>query len=253
MKRLSTQTLRELVYTAIVDAMVNGELKPGDRVRDADIAEQLGVSRTPVREALRQLEDQGLIRTFRGSRTEVAPVDERSARDAYILCAGLFGLAARLGVPHITPADLEDMEKANREFQRAKRAQDTLEAIDADYRFVLVLVRAAGNSELERMIRSLLPKIRLLDYRFVVQADVKQSAMEHAAIIAACRAGDQDEAARLVEINMLPRDGTSDLEHTEDLPRANGAKPPRQSRTTGAAAADAAAASLPSADAPQAK
>jgi DNA-binding GntR family transcriptional regulator len=204
MKHLSTQSLRELVYGALLDAMVNGELKPGDRVRDQEIAQQLGVSRTPVREALRQLEDQGLIRTFRGSRTEVAPIDEKTATQAVVVTAGLFAFAARLGVPRLTDVEIVEMEAADRDYQRAKRGRDLLEAIEADYRFHMVLVRASGNAELERMISSLLPKIRLLDYRYVSRVDVQHSARQHRAIIAACRRGDALETARLVEANLLP-------------------------------------------------
>jgi DNA-binding GntR family transcriptional regulator len=225
MKLLSTQSLRELVYGALLDAMVNGELKPGDRVRDQEIALQLGVSRTPVREALRQLEDQGLIRTFRGSRTEVAPIDEKTAIQAVVVTAGLFAFAARLGVPRLTDVEIAEMEAADRDYQRAKRGRDLLEAIEADYRFHMVLVRASGNAELERMISSLLPKIRLLDYRYVSRVDVQRSARQHRAIIAACRRGDALETARLVEANLLPEGNppAADVLHVvadpEDPPR----------------------------------
>src|SRR4051812_6248675 len=95
---LRRDSLSERAYHALLDAIVHGDLAAGERLRDHDLATQLGVSRTPVREALRRLEDEGLVETVPGAYSRVAPIDVDGVRQAFPVLASLHGLAARLGV-----------------------------------------------------------------------------------------------------------------------------------------------------------
>ena len=89
------------------------------QLKDAELAEWLGLSRTPIREALARLEEYGLVETKPKSYTRVAPLSARDARDAFTVYAALEALAASLGVPRLTGADLETMRAANRDFADA--------------------------------------------------------------------------------------------------------------------------------------
>src|SRR6185437_6862102 len=122
-----------------------GELEPGRRVRDQDIAEQLGVSRTPVREALQRLEDEGLVETRRGSLTRIMALDTEAARDAFPVVALLHALATRLATPHMGLDDLDALRQANRDLAAAMSANDVMAALASDDRFHLCFLECSGN------------------------------------------------------------------------------------------------------------
>src|SRR5579862_5739945 len=110
---LETTSLRERVYEALRQALICGELAPGARLRDAELAARLGVSRTPIREALQRLEDEGLVETSPRASTRVTPLDARAVREAFPVVATLHALATRHAVPRVTAADLAAMRAAN--------------------------------------------------------------------------------------------------------------------------------------------
>ena len=181
---------------------MHGRLPPGQRLRDQELAEQLGVSRTPVREALRRLEDEGLVESERNAFTRVAPVRPERIADAFPVVAALQGLAARLGVPGLTRDDIATLERHDADRTAALRAADVLEAIAADDRFHAVLITAARNAEIERLLDRVMPHIRRLDLLHFT-ALTKRADDNHADIIAACRDGEAWEAGRLVEQSFL--------------------------------------------------
>jgi DNA-binding GntR family transcriptional regulator len=204
LRDVSQATLAERAYASLLDAIVSGGLPPGHRLRDQELAEQLGVSRTPVREALRRLEDEGLVETARNSFTRVAPVRPDRIADAFPVVAALHGLAARLGVPALTKQDIARMERHDAERTAALRRGDVLAAIAADDRLHGVLLAAARNEEIERLLKRVMPHIRRLDIihftALTQHADVDDG---HAEIIDACRSGDAWEAGRLTEESFL--------------------------------------------------
>jgi DNA-binding GntR family transcriptional regulator len=203
-RTLRHESLADRAYVALLDAIVSGELEPGRRLRDQELATNLGVSRTPVREALRRLEDEGLVESARNAYTRVAPVRPERIADAFPVVAALQALAARLGVPALSGADLERMERHDAERTAALRAGDVLGAIAADDRFHAVLLEASGNVEIERVLARVMPHIRRLDLlHFTELTRRADAAGDHADILAACRRGDAWEAARLVEQSFL--------------------------------------------------
>src|SRR5579884_872618 len=123
-QKLESASLRERVYATLRDAIVSGELAPGARLRDQELAGSLGVSRTPVREALQRLEDEGLVETSPRASTRVAPLDARAARDAFPVVAALHALATRYAVRRLTPADIARMRAANERLARLIAAPD---------------------------------------------------------------------------------------------------------------------------------
>ena len=121
---LERPILRESVYGRLRDWIVEGSLEPGEQLRDQELAERLGVSRTPVREALRRLEDEGLVETASNRWTRVKAVDLGEAKRIYPILHALGLLALELAFPRLTKVDLEEMKAANRDLQKALEAHD---------------------------------------------------------------------------------------------------------------------------------
>jgi DNA-binding GntR family transcriptional regulator len=203
MRTLPRSSLADQAYAALLDAIVRGELAPGTRLRDTELAATLGTSRTPVREALRRLVDEGLVETAPNAATRVTPIDVDTAAEAFPVVAALQALATRLGVPALTRTDDARMERADLDREAALTAGDVRAAIAADDRFHGVLVDAARNRELDRTLTRLMPKVRRLDSIHFAELARSGARGNHPAILDACRRRAADEAADLVEANFL--------------------------------------------------
>ena len=116
--------LRDEVYARLCDAIVDGTFQPGEQLRDGEIAEWLGVSRTPVREAVLRLARTGLVVSIPGRSTVVAGVEPQTIQDAQDVVAMMHELAIRTAIPFIRPGDIEVMRRANRRFEVALAAGD---------------------------------------------------------------------------------------------------------------------------------
>jgi DNA-binding GntR family transcriptional regulator len=195
--------LRDQAYAQLRDAILDGTLEPGEQLKDVELAEWLGLSRTPIREALARLEEYGLVETKPNSYTRVAPLSASDARDAFTVYAALEALAASLGVPRLDETDLQTMRGANHDFAAALAAADVGAAIAADDRFHGVLVQAAANREIARSLERVLPKIRRLERARFGSLAGRRSVEQHERIIALCAAGEADRVAEAVRENWL--------------------------------------------------
>jgi DNA-binding GntR family transcriptional regulator len=195
--------LRERVYHLLQQAIVTGELRPGQRVRDVDLATQFGVSRTPVREALQRLEDEGLVETLPGALTRIVPLDTQAAREAFPVVAVLHALATRLAVEHLSDHDLTALQRANDALARALETNDVIAAIQADDAFHAIFVHVACNTEIQRTLERLMPKVRRLEIAQFGSLAGRSSVLQHQAIIAACEQRQPMQAADLTEQNWL--------------------------------------------------
>jgi len=195
--------LRDQAYARLRDAILDGTLEPGEQLKDAELAEWLGLSRTPIREAVARLEEHGLVETAPNRYTRVAPLSARDARDAFPVVAALQALAASLGVPGLTANDLELMRAANRDFAKALRAADVDGAVAADDRFHAVLVLASANREIARSLARLMPKIRRLERARFGSLPGRRSVEQHERIVALCAAGKAEQATAAVRENWL--------------------------------------------------
>ena len=135
--------LRDEVQARLRAAIVDGTLAPGEQVRDGDIAHWLGVSRTPVREALLELANAGLVHTTPGRATIISPIEPRAIRDARDVVAAMHRLAALGAVPRLDREAIERMRAANRLFRAAVGRGDIDGAIAADELFHGVLVEGS--------------------------------------------------------------------------------------------------------------
>ena len=199
----SRTLLRDQAYVRLRDAILNGTLEPGEQLKDAEIAEWLGLSRTPILEALARLEEYGLVETAPNRYTRVTPLTAGDARDAFTVVAALHSLAALLGVPRVEESELATMRKANEDFAAALRANDVDRALAADDRFHSVLVQASANREIARSLERLTPKVTRLERARFGSLAGGRSIEQHDEIIVLCASGQAEAAARAVRENWL--------------------------------------------------
>ncbi|MDQ0158167.1 GntR family transcriptional regulator [Alkalibacillus salilacus] len=208
MKKKTFQTierpsLREQVYQQIKDAIVRLELEPGQKVRDQTLASDFAVSRTPVREALRRLEDEGLVEAKPGSVTKVAEIDEQEVKQATKVVASLHALAAKEACPMLTQTDLDELVTINDNLAKCLEEQDLTEAVKCDDQFHQVFLSRAGNHEIMRALEPVQPKIRRLEFAKFKSVDGINSVSDHQEIIEACYNQDANLVTTLVEQNWL--------------------------------------------------
>src|SRR3989440_5788899 len=220
LEKIDRIPLRERVYQLVQRAIISGELHPGQRVRDLDLAAQLGVSRTPVREALQRLEDEGLVETLPGASTRIVPLDTQAAREAFPVVAVLHALATRLAVETLTEHDLASLRQTNESLVAALEAGDVTRAVQADDRFHEVFVRASTNREVQHTLDRLMPKVRRLEYAQFGSLAGHTSVLQHQAIIAASEQRLAAQAASLTEQNWLNLGHLIDQSLDDNHPRS---------------------------------
>jgi DNA-binding GntR family transcriptional regulator len=195
--------LREHAFHALRAAIVDGTLTPGEKLVDTELCAWLGVSRTPVREALAHLEKTGLVQIKPGRRTVVAPLDARAAVEAQAVAASMHELAARAAVPLLGEEHAAAMDRANASFQDALGTGDVDAAIAADDAFHRVFVELAGNHMVAAIIEDVTPLLRRMErVRFGALAG-RSSVAQHRSIVQLARAGDAEGAATVVRANWL--------------------------------------------------
>jgi DNA-binding GntR family transcriptional regulator len=164
-------------------------------VRDTELAAWLGVSRTPVREALLRLGGTGLVRAAPGRSTVVAEIDLAEVRDAHAVVAQMHRLAGVESVGRITPDHLSRMREANDRFRAAIEAHDTDAALAADDDFHGVAVEVAANRALATVLDQFSPVVRRLERRRFASHAGAESVALHDRLVEACAAGDAGAAA----------------------------------------------------------
>lgn len=191
--------LRDDVYARLREAIVDGTFAPDEQLRDAEIAAWLGVSRTPVREALLELARSGLVLSTPGRSTVVAPIEVDAVRDARAVVAALHALAVRAAVPRLTADDIERMRRANTDFAAAHASGDTDAALRADAVFHEIAVAASGNAVIRSVLAQYEPVLQRAERLRFASAEGSDSVARHEALIARCAAGDAEGAARVAE------------------------------------------------------
>ncbi|MFC8830666.1 GntR family transcriptional regulator [Streptomyces sp. NPDC057137] len=198
---VSRSLLRENAYKALRDAIVDGILTPGERLNDSDLVEWLGISRTPIREALTRLEQTGLVRTKPGRYTIVSPLDLRAARGAQSVTAAMHELAVREALPNLSTAELDAMRDANTRFASALNRNDVDAALAADDVFHGVAVTASANQALRAVLEQFTPVLRRVERLRFSSLSGRGSVAQHDRIVELCAAGDVDGAAAATRAN----------------------------------------------------
>lgn len=192
---LDRNLLREGVHQRLRDAIVDGTLAPGEQLRDQELAAWLGVSRTPVREALLRLAESGLVEARPGRSTTVTPLDPRATREARDVVAAMHQVAVREAVPALTETDLETMREAAERFRVAWEAGDTEAALAADDALHGVPVAVAGNRAVAAVLDQFTPLLRRAErLRFSTLAG-RESVDLHDRLLALCAQGEAEQAS----------------------------------------------------------
>jgi len=192
------QRFSDVAYDRLRDAMITGELAPGEKLKDGQLAARLGLSRTPVREALARLTDAGLVESKPGVHTRVTTLNQHDVETTLAVLQVLDELAVRTAVPRLGRQDLSLMRQAQRDFEKAVKREDVGAALKADDKFHGVVLAAANNPVLTRLIDLIHPQVHRIIYRkFSTLLGGRDTVEHHARLLELCEAGDSDLAARL--------------------------------------------------------
>lgn len=201
--QLRTTSLTSVVHAEIMRLIQAGELRPGDKVSELVLAQALGISRGPVREALRALEGSGLVLLKKNRGFFVRTVSRAEAADLYEVRAALDGLVGRLAAANASDAQIAALEVQLGPMQAAAEAGDVAAYYPLNLAFHELLIEAAGNAALAATNRRLIDELHLLRQVSLAQGGLDASTDEHRAIIEAIRARDAEGAATRMQRHVM--------------------------------------------------
>lgn len=176
--------LRDVVFNTLRNAILRGDLKPGERLMEMHLANKLGVSRTPIREAIRMLEHEGLAVTIPRKGAQVAKMTEKDLQDVLEIRDALDELAVSMAAERMTPEQLLELKDAMKDFEIATRSGDVRRIVEADEDFHNVIYRMANNPKLENIVNNMREQTYRYRYEYVKGNSTNhQLVEEHAKII----------------------------------------------------------------------
>ena len=195
-------TAKEAAFNQLQHWIIDGTLQPGEKLNDLEIAQALGVSRTPVRESLQLLETQGFVKMYPGKATQVTEVDPEAINDLLPPLAALQALSAEIATPKLDEETADLLTEANEGFAEAVRSGNDETALRIDEEFHQIIVDTAGNSYIQSVVNNLQAHVRRQFFHDAIVLR-EQSVKEHEAIIEAMKAGDGEKAADIMKTNWL--------------------------------------------------
>ena len=195
--------LRDVVFNTLRKAILTGELKPGERLMEIHLANRLGVSRTPIREAIRKLELEGLVIMMPRRGAVVAQITEKSLKDVLEVRRALDALCVELACDRISDEEEELLKEACEDFERATETKDATVIAKADVAFHDIIVRATGNQRLIQLINNL--SEQMYRYRFEYIKDEKRHdslVEEHRIIYESIVKRDKEKAAETAKLHI---------------------------------------------------
>jgi DNA-binding GntR family transcriptional regulator len=200
LKKIHTiRDLRGEVYKILRKAITSGAIEPGTQLKEADLAEEMAVSRTPIREALNQLSKEGLVKIIPRKGAFITRWTKQEALEVLILREALEGLAGRLAAAKMSRGDIDGLEALMTDYENG-----SLEYVEADKRFHEAIVDACGMERLKELIWNLYDSLqmrKILALSFNNEERIAESMEEHRRIISALRAGDENEVERATKNN----------------------------------------------------
>ena len=195
--------LRDVVFNTLRQEILTGELKPGERLMEIHLANKLGVSRTPIREAIHMLELEGLVTMIPRRGAEVAQITEKSMNDVLEVRRALDALCAELACKRITEEELVRLGQACDSFEKAVATGDVNEIAKADVALHDIIVQATGNRRLISLVNNL--SEQMYRYRFEYIKEIsrhEQLICEHKAILESIRERDKEKASAASRIHI---------------------------------------------------
>lgn len=195
--------LRDVVFNTLRQAILRGELKPGERLMEIHLADRLGVSRTPIREAIRKLELEGLVTMIPRRGAEVARITEKNLRDVLEVRRALDAFSCELACDRITKKEEEELHRACEEFASATTTRDATVIAAADVKLHDIIVRAAGNERLTELINNLSEQMYRYRFEYIKDTDNYDRLIEeHRIIYESIVKKDKQTAARTVKLHI---------------------------------------------------
>jgi DNA-binding GntR family transcriptional regulator len=195
-------TLRESILETIRDAIISGALKPGEKVAEPELAERFGISRTPIREAFRQLETEGYLKVVPRKGAVVVSFSQRDVEEFYAIKSILEGYAARSACEKLTPREIDKLQTINDKLALLAKESDVKLFFKVHNNFHELFIKAADNEKLAELITNLVGRFQRLRIASMSQPGrMDFSVREHQKIIDAFRNKDADLAEKLVRSN----------------------------------------------------
>ncbi len=231
LKLQNYKPLREVVFEYLRSAIINGEFKPGERLMELQMGEQLGVSRTPIREAIRKLELEGLVTMIPRKGAYVADMSIKDVLDVLEVRGVLEGLAASLAAERRCDEDMKTMEKALSEFETFVNASDRDGMMEKDKAFHEAIFEATHNNKLLQITQGLQEQVQRFRVVFFSESDdFKQLLSEHTDILEAIREGNCDSAREKAECHIRDMEETIRIFRKKKTTSIDGASIPKESK-----------------------
>ena len=191
--------LRDVVFNTLREAILKGELKPGERLMELQLAAKLGVSRTPIREAIRMLEQEGLAVTIPRKGAEVAKMTEKDMEDVLQIREALDELAASIACEQISQEQLADLTNTMHEFEATIQTGNLKRIAEVDVKFHDIIYQSTGNPKLVNMLNNLREQM----YRYRVEylkdaANYPTLLKEHKEIVEGLMAKNKDKVTEVM-------------------------------------------------------
>lgn len=185
--------LRDVVFKTLRDAILRGDLKPGERLMEMHLAEELGVSRTPIREAIRMLEQEGLAITIPRKGAQVAGMTEKDLYDVLEIRDALDELAVSRACENVNKKSLSKLAEAMRDFEKSVASGNVRAIVSSDEQFHDVIYAMTDNPKLVNIVSNLREQMYRYRYEYVKDnADYKQLVSEHTCIVDGLRRQDKE-------------------------------------------------------------
>lgn len=199
--QLEYRTIQEIITDKLRDAIVRGEYKPGEKLVQEELARRYGVSRMPIREALRTLDGEGLV-TFTPHRAVVVTeLSEEEIREVFSIRVLLEGMGTRLAAMSMTEEVVAELRPLLSESESVQDDHDRY--LDLNYTFHYTLFKASQRPRLVALIKDLRNTVQpYLRYHLVIEGRIQESLAEHWAIYEACAAGKSELAEKLAQVHV---------------------------------------------------
>lgn len=175
--------LRDVVFNTLRQAILIGELKPGERLMEIHLADRLGVSRTPIREAIHKLEREGLVTIIPRKGAEVSQITEKSMNDVLEVRRALDALCVELACDRITEEGLENLKSACDNFEQSVKTGDSKKIAQADVALHDIIVQATGNQRLIQLVNNLSEQMYRYRFEYIKDSSQHQTLVEEHRII----------------------------------------------------------------------
>lgn len=201
--------LRDVIFNTIREAIITGELKPGERLMEVQLAEKMGVSRTPVREAIRKLELEGLVEMIPRKGAHVAEVSVKDIMDVLEVRASMDGLATSLAAQRITDDEIKELKHIFSQFVSNVEKENVNGTIKKDVEFHEVIYRASRNDKLLQISNSLREQVQRFRVIYLKGfGSTKEVIKEHEQIVEAIVTGNAENALKVAYDHITKQEET---------------------------------------------